>query len=338
MTEPLRWGFLGTGNIARQFAEGLAGAEDSRAVAVGSRRADSASGFSRTHGIERAHASYEALLGDTGVEAVYLSLPNSMHHEWTLKALRAGKHVLCEKPLARTAAESEEMFDAAAKAGRLLVEAFMYRSHPLLHAVTERIDRGAIGQLLLIRASFCYCTTKIEGNIRFDRALAGGALMDVGCYCVDFARLFAGAEPTAIHAAAHKHETGVDDRVAGTISFANGVLASFNCGMTLHADNTASLCGSAGFIEIPVPWKPPARKARFLLKHSQRPLQDGSSQPMAPPVETFEVDAPKPLYALEADDFAASVRHNRPPTITRGESVGNMKILDEIRGQTGLEF
>ena len=336
MTEALRWGILSTGNIARQFAEGLQGAQCSCAHAVASRHLSSAQQFAQTVHIRNAYGSYQELLDDREVEAVYLALPNAMHHEWTIKALNHGKHVLCEKPLARNVIESHEMFDLADRRGLLLVEAFMYRSHPLTQSVRAQIDRGAIGQLRMIRTSFCYCTKNIKNNIRFSTALAGGALMDVGCYCVNFSRYFAGAEPSGVHAVAHLHETGVDDIVAGTLAFDGALVASFTCGMSVHVDNTAYLCGSEGYIEVPMPWKPPVEAARFVLKQAIAPRQDGPGPRTMPSPQTFDVDAGKPLYALEADDFAATVRQGAAPRLTRQDTIGNMKVLDEMRRQIGL--
>src|SRR4029079_14380607 len=160
-------------------------------AAVGSRSVESARNFSIAHSIATAHGTYDALLADPTVDAVYISMPNSLHHEWTIKSLRAGKHVLCEKPFALTASEAKEMFDAAKKAGKVLVEAFMYRSHPLTLAVIDSLRGGEIGELRLIRTSFCYKTSRVEGNVRFDKKLGGGGLMDVGCYCLSLSRLLA---------------------------------------------------------------------------------------------------------------------------------------------------
>ncbi|MFW6032568.1 MAG: Gfo/Idh/MocA family protein, partial [Phycisphaeraceae bacterium] len=243
MTTRLHWGILGTGNIANQFAEGATHARRSKIVAVGSRTQRNASDFAERFEIAHAHGSYEALLADDGVEAVYISLPNSLHHEWTLKALAAGKHVLCEKPFASNEQQAREMFAAAERADRRLVEAFMYRSHPLTRAVIEKVRQGAIGNLKLVRTSFCYRTRHIEDNIRFDPALDGGALMDVGCYCLDFSCLLAGEAPESAEASAHIHPTGVDDYVAGSMKFPSGVLASFCCGMSVQTNNAAIISG-----------------------------------------------------------------------------------------------
>jgi D-xylose 1-dehydrogenase (NADP+, D-xylono-1,5-lactone-forming) len=340
MPDRLRWGILGTGNIARQFADGVSKtARRSVINAVGSRTADTAKGFAQPRQIPAAHASYKALLADPNVDAVYNSLPNNLHHEWTIEALKAGKHVLCEKPFAMTRSEAEQMFDVAAKAGRVLVEAFMYRSHPLTHAVIDSVRGGEIGDVRLIRSSFCYKTSRVDGNVRFDRPLGGGGLMDVGCYCINFSRLFAGEEPSQVTASAHFHERGVDDVVVATMKFPSGIVASFTCGMSVHADNTAYVCGSEGYVEIPVPWKPPAEQAPYTIARSTPPKQDlAAGANPRPPRETRLIDAGKELYALEADDFAAAVLDGKPPVLTRADTLGNMAVLDEMRRQIGLTF
>jgi D-xylose 1-dehydrogenase (NADP+, D-xylono-1,5-lactone-forming) len=344
MNERLRWGILGTGNIARQFADGLLRtrtAGRSRITAVGSRSAESAQAFAQGREIAGVHGSYDALLADPNVDAVYNSLPNSLHHPWTIKTLRAGKHVLCEKPFALTRTEAQEMFDEAARAKRVLVEAFMYRSHPLTHSFIDAVRGGEIGELKMLRTSFCYRTTRIDGNVRFDRKLGGGALMDVGCYCINFSRMLAGEEPSEIHASAHMHERGVDDLVVANLKFPSGVIASFSCGMSVHADNTASVCGTDAFVEIPIPWKPPARGAAYTIARSTPPKMDVAAGPggaQRPPRETRTVDAGKELYALEADDFAAAVLDGKPPALTPADTLGNMAVLDEIRRQIGLTF
>jgi predicted dehydrogenase len=340
MADQLRWGILGTGNIARQFADGvIKSGRRSVITAVGSRSTESAGAFAQPRRIAAAHGSYDALLADPSVDAVYNSLPNSLHHEWTIKALRAGKHVLCEKPFGMTRTEAEDMFAEATKAKKVLVEAFMYRSHPLTHAVIDAIRGGEIGDVKMIRSSFCYRTTRVDGNVRFDRPLGGGGLMDVGCYCINFSRFVAGEEPSEIHASAHMHERGVDDIVVATLKFPSGVCASFTAGMSVHADNTAYVCGTEGFIEIPVPWKPPVNGAVYTVARSTPPKQDlAAGVPPRPPRDTRTVDANKELYALEADDFAAAVLDGKPPALSAADTIGNMAVLDEMRRQIGLEF
>jgi D-xylose 1-dehydrogenase (NADP+, D-xylono-1,5-lactone-forming) len=322
----LAWGILGTGRIAGQFAAGLQASERCRLAAVGSRRVETGREFAARFGIAAVHGSYEALLADEAVEAVYVSLPNGLHHEWTVRALRTGKHVLCEKPLAGNLAQAQEMFATARQSGRVLVEAFMYRSHPLTHAVVQAVREGRIGELRTIRTSFLFATEKVEGNIKFNPALAGGSLMDVGCYCLSYARLFAGAEPKAMLACGHLHASGVDDYAAGALAFPGGVVSSFACGMTVRADNTAHLEGTAGYILVPLPWKPPATEASYTLVD-----KDGGRHPAL-------VSANKHLYALEADDFAATVLEGAPVRVTEADSLGNQRCLDELRRQVGVAF
>ena len=333
----LRWGILGTGNIAAQFAVGVGSAARSRLVAVGSRSADAAAAFATTHGIP-SPSSYEQVLADPAVDAVYVSLPDALHHRWTIAALAAGKHVLCEKPIALDAAQAGEMFDAATKHGRLLVEAFMYRCHPQTVAVRRAVADGAIGQLRLVRASFCYRTTKIAGNVRFDRRLGGGCLMDVGCYCVSLARTLAGAEPTAVSAAARFGPGGVDVGLVGTLAFAGGTLASFTCGMDVQADNTAYVCGTDGYLEVPVPWKPPAVGGSYVIARGAPPKMDGGTPSAAPPRQTVAVPAVGSLYGIEADAFAAAVAGEAEPFVTPADTLGNMAVLDAMRRQIGLAF
>jgi predicted dehydrogenase len=336
----LRWGILSTGNIARQFCAGVKQSLRCELTAVASRSSESAQAFAQQFGIGTALGDYAALLAEPTVDAVYIGLPNHLHHQWTLAALAAGKHVLCEKPLASNATQAQEMFDAASKAGRLLVEAFMYRSHPLTHAVQEAVRSGKIGQLRLIRTSFCFAVKNTQNNVRFSTEMAGGGLMDVGCYCINFSRLLAGQEPTRVSASAHLHPSGVDDLAAGTLGFANGILASFVCGMTAHADNTATLCGSEGFIEIPVPWKPTVRPifvvSRGIPPRMDQPQSTAPAAPVAPPRETITIETDAQLYELEADDFAAAVFDAKLPAVSAADSIGNMRVLDELRRQVGV--
>ncbi|HWE04890.1 MAG TPA: Gfo/Idh/MocA family oxidoreductase [Tepidisphaeraceae bacterium] len=335
MKTTLRWGILGAGNIARQFAGSFATADRGKLIAIGSRRAETARAFAATYSAGDAFGSYEQLIASKDVDAVYVALPNSMHREWTIKALKAGKHVLCEKPIASNSGEALEMFDTANRAGRVLMEAFMYRSHPLTEAVRNAVRSGKIGRVKLIRTSFCFRVWNTTNNIRFDPALAGGALMDIGCYCVNFSRLIAGAEPTGIYAAGQSHASGVDELVAGVMQFPGGVTASFTCGMNAQADNSASICGDEGYIEIPVPWKPPVKNAAWSLAYSIPPKMDQAAGVVAParPKETFAVDAGKALYALESDDFAAAVLDGAPLRVSAEDTLGNMRVIDEMRKQ-----
>jgi len=195
--------------------------------------------------------------------------------------------------------------------------------------------------LKLIRTSFCYRTRKIDGNIRFDRALGGGALMDVGCYCINFSRLLARTEPKAVHAIANFHSSGVDEVTSAVLEFDSGIHASFTCGMSVQADNAAHICGTEGYIEVPWPWKPQPGKGGFTIARSIPPRQEqpDPSKPVAvPPREQITVDVDQDLYALEADDFAATILDGAPARISPGDAIGNMRVLDEVRRQIGLRW
>ncbi|MEK6236408.1 MAG: Gfo/Idh/MocA family oxidoreductase [Planctomycetales bacterium] len=319
MSDPMRWGVMGTGGIAAKFAAEAPENPSGELVAVGSRSAERARDFADQFGIERS-GDYDFLLNDQAVDAVYISLPNSLHHPWTLRALEAGKHVLCEKPIAADADQAVEMFDAAERAGRLLVEAFMYRAHPVIDKTIALVRGGTIGDLKLIRSHFTFNRDADPANVRYQPDLAGGSLMDVGCYCVNLARAIAGSEPTGMQVVAHRHETGVDDYAAGVLDFGGETLCAFTCGMTVESDRTTFIAGSQGHLELDLPW-----------------FSDGSLRIVKPDqTETIVVESRLPAYALEAHRFATAARDEEPPWLTREDSIGNMRVLDALRRQAGL--
>ncbi len=343
---PLRWGILGTGNIARQFVGDVIDGDRHDITAVGSRTQSSADAFAQSFNIPKAHGSYDALLADASVDAIYLSLPNSMHHDWTIRALEAGKHVLCEKPIATSEAEAHAMFDTAERVGRVLVEAFMYRSHPQTLALLQYIEQGIIGELRLVRASFCYHTNRVASNIRFDPSLAGGALMDVGCYAINVARLLAGVEPNTICGSMRMHETGVDDLFVGALGFPNGVQANLTGGMVAQTDNSLWVCGDEGYIRVPVPWKPPrpdmeGNGAHFEWHTMTPPKMDqpeatrhaSTGVAVSGPDGRIDIPGDLPLFRYEADDFAKTVAGEMAPRISRADSVGNMRVIDALRAK-----
>ncbi len=330
----LRLGILGTGNIARQVASSAPHAERVQIAAIGSRDPAAARTFAHTYAPAAHSGTYEEVLDNPSVDAVYVSLPNSLHFEWTIQALAAGKHVLCEKPLTPTMQEAEQLFAAARAANKCLIEAFMYRSHPQTQAVLAAISRGDIGPLRHIRTSFCYLTRKIAGNVRFESDLAGGALLDIGCYCVDLSCLLAGSAPTSVQAVGRIHPAGVDEQVSAVLKFPGQITATFTCGMTLQADNTATISGEEGYIEIPVPWKPPT-PATWILAHSTPPKMDSvnATAGAAPPRQAFTIAEPKPLYALELDDFARAVLGEIAPAMPPEHTLRNLAVIDAIRRQ-----
>lgn len=321
MAEKLRWGILGTGGIASKFAAQLPGSGRGELVAVGSRHEETAIAFANQYG-GAPRSPYIGVLADAKVDAVYVSLPNSLHAEWTIRALEAGKHVLCEKPIAASAAEAEEMFQAAEKAGRKLVEAFMYRAHPAVQRFIAMAREGAIGPLRLIRSNFTFQRSASAADVRYQRALAGGSLMDVGCYCVNFARAITAREPIAWSVYAHLHETGVDEYAAGALRFDDDVFCTFTSGMTTKSDLHTYVAGSEGYMWIDTPW---FTDGTFTIVRGDES-------------ELIALDRATDYYAMEADAFAAYALDGAQPSIAADDSIGNMRVLDALRKAAGLDY
>jgi predicted dehydrogenase len=308
----VKWGIMSTAHINRLFIAGARQAADIEVIAVASRDRDSAERYAAEHGIERAHAGYDALLADPDVEAVYISLPNSMHIEWTERALRAGKHVLCEKPLSRRAADVEGAFDVAQREGRLLMEAFMYRHNPQTHRVTELAAQGAVGRLRMVRAQFSFLAAD-PTNVRLSTALDGGALMDVGCYCVSGARLLAG-EPERVSGEQALGGDGVDVAFAGTMRFADDVLAHFDAGLALADRDELEVVGEQGSLFLDDPWH--CRSPVIELRRD-----DG--------VELIELE-PVDSYMLEAQNMSAAIRGEAELLLGRDDAVGQARTIEAL--------
>ena len=291
----LKWGLVSTAKINDAVLPFM------DVAAVGSRSRERADAYAREKGIARAHGSYEDLLADPEVEAVYISLPNGLHAEWTLRALEAGKHVLCEKPFSRHVHEVERCFDEAERRGLTLSEAFMWRHHPQARRLKELVDAGDIGELRMISAWFSFPLDR-PADPRWDARLDGGALMDVGCYCINAARMLAG-EPHAVVGLATGED--VDARFAGVLRFPSGVLAHFDCGFDLPARHGLEVLGSEGGLRLDDPW------------HGK---EAGLGVPEAKP------------YQLEVEDFEAAVREGRPPLLGREDAVGQARVLGTLLG------
>jgi xylose dehydrogenase (NAD/NADP) len=306
------WGILSTARINRLVLAGARKSDRVDVVAVASRDAGRADAYAREQGIERSYGSYEALLEDSGVEAVYISLPNSLHVEWTVRALEAGKHVLCEKPLTRRAADAERAFEAAERADRMLMEGFMYRHHPQTTRLSALVADGAIGRLQLVRAAFSF-TVKTAENIRLLAELDGGALMDVGCYCVSVSRLLAG-EPEEVHGEQVLGAGGVDVRFAGTLRFAGDVLGQFDCGLDLPFRDELEVVGSEGSLFLDDPW------------HCRSPLielrRDGQA-------ERIEIE-PADSYQLELENLSDAIRGEAEPLLSKADAVGQARTIEEL--------
>jgi xylose dehydrogenase (NAD/NADP) len=309
---PLRWGILSTANITDKL---LDSGTDQEFVAVGSRDGARAEAYAREKGIARAHDSYEALLADPDVDAIYNPLPNSMHVEWSIRALEAGKHVLCEKPLTRHPEDVDRVFDVAQREGRVLAEAFMWRHHPQVARARELMDSGAIGDLRVIRSAFAYH----QGNpddIRLQASLDGGGLMDVGCYCVSGCRTLAGAEPEVVSADyVPGGHGGVDVSLVATLRFPGDVLALFDCGLTYSGGGHLEAVGSDGSLLLTDPWH--ATNAVIEVRRG-----DGSIERIDPGAANS--------YALELADFEAAVRGDSNPLLGRDDALAQARTIAAI--------
>jgi predicted dehydrogenase len=302
---------MSTARINAAVIPGLKDSPESELVAVASRTDERAAEYAREWDIPHAHGSYEALLADPDVDAVYISLPNGPHVEWSIRALEAGKHVLCEKPLTRHPADVERAFDAADRAERLLMEAFMWRHHPQTHRLAELAHGGAIGELRLVRATF---SSPIGAeDVRFDPALAGGALMDVGCYCVSGSRLLAG-EPLEVSARQVLSPSGIDVRLAGTLVFPGDVLAQIDCAFDLPLRQGLEVLGSEGTIHVPTPWGID-EPGMFLDRGGKGKRVD---------VE------PADRYRLQSDNFSRAIRGLEPPLLGREDALGQARTIDGL--------
>jgi D-xylose 1-dehydrogenase (NADP+, D-xylono-1,5-lactone-forming) len=312
VSEPVRFGFLSTARINRRLLEAAAKSERAEVVAVASRDAGRAGAYAVEHGIPRSHGSYEALLEDREIDAVYISLPNSLHVEWSVRALAAGKHVLCEKPLTRSPAEAEGAFNAAERAGRILMEAFMWRHSPQTAKLVQLVEGGVIGELRLVRATFSF---PVDGrrNIRLDPELEGGALMDVGTYGVSAARLL-GGEPERVYGEQVIGDTGVDILFTGLMRFPRGLIAQVDAGMELPRRDGLEAVGTEGSLVIPDPWI-----AQRLVLHLRR--GDSREEIALPPADP---------YRLELDNMCAAITGEAEPLLGREDAIGQARALDAL--------
>jgi D-xylose 1-dehydrogenase (NADP+, D-xylono-1,5-lactone-forming) len=308
----VKWGIVSTADINRKVIPGAHASPKVDLIAVASRDQAHADVYAKRWEIERAYGSYEALLADPEIEAVYISLPNTMHCDWSVKALEAGKHVLCEKPLSRHTDEVEAAFDAAARTSLSLSEAFMYRHNPQTSRAKELVDGGAIGELRLVRSAFSYSLYD-EGNIRLRTDVEGGALMDVGCYTVSGSRLFAG-EPEKVHGEAWFGPSGTDWVFGGTLRFPGDVLALFDCGTAMPERDELEAIGSEGSLFLDDPW------------HCNVPVielrRDGR-------VERIELE-PVDSYRLELENVSDAIRGEGELLLGRDDAVGQARVLEAL--------
>jgi predicted dehydrogenase len=323
MTSVLRWGILSTANIAtHKVIPGIRKAGRCEIVAIASREHDQARAVADRLGIPRAHGSYEALLADKDVDAVYVPLPNHLHADWSIAAARAGKHVLCEKPLALTASDAERMVEAARAAGVHLMEAFMYRHHPSWIAVRELVAAGRIGRLTAVQSWFSYFNDDAT-NIRNIRDFGGGALFDIGCYAVNLSRMLFGAEPMRVAASLRRDPTsGVDVLTSAILEFEAGI-ATFTCSTRAEDDQRVEIYGTTGRISVGIPFNiPPDRPTRVFVTA-------GGDPPVAPATEVLEFPTADP-YTAEAERFAAAILDGGPTPVPPEDAVANLRVIESI--------
>jgi predicted dehydrogenase len=326
----LQWGIMGTGKIAEVFAKGIAGSQTGTLVAVGSRTQESAERFGAQYDVPRRHPSYEALIADPEVQAIYISMPNHIHAEWAIRCAEADKHILCEKPLTVNHAEAVTVIEAIRKHDVFMMEAFMYRCHPQTAKLKELITQQVIGEVRLIQSNFSYNMGPNYENIRMRNDVAGGGIMDVGCYTASMARLIAGSEPEEVVGVAHIGPISrVDERATASLKFPGGIVASLACGTQVSVDSELRIWGSAGHIRVPNPWFPGETGNKILVHKA------GESAPTEVLVEGGSA-----LYAIEADTVARylDARQAPSPCMTWEDSLGNMATLDAWRRAVGLVF
>jgi predicted dehydrogenase len=303
MIERVRWGILGTGDINRKLLRGARLSDAVQVVGVESRDPERAAAYAHEQGIPRSFGSYEAMLEDPGIDAVYISVPNSLHHPWTMTALSAGKHVLCEKPYTRRPDEVTEAFDAADRVGVVLSEAFMWRHTRQTQRLLELLPR--IGQLQTIRATFSFVLEN-PANIRLRADLDGGSLMDVGCYCVSGSRLLAGGEPASVVAYQEVGPSGVDTRFSGLLQFPGGEVAEFTSAFTTDHESLEAI-GTTGSIRLPDPWH--NVRGVFYLNDEEIRLDPGNP------------------YQDELENVSAAIRGEIDPRLGRADALGQARTI-----------
>jgi predicted dehydrogenase/aryl-alcohol dehydrogenase-like predicted oxidoreductase len=331
VVDQLNWGVIAPGGIARAFAGQLPSSRTGRLVAVGSRDAGRAAAFAAEFGAARSYGSYQEVLDDPDVDAVYIATPHPAHAEWVVRAAAAGKHILCEKPLAVTWAHAMAAVEAARRHDVFLMEAFMYRCHPQIRLLADLVRDGVIGEVRQVRASFAFAATLNPTGRLFAPELGGGGILDVGGYPVSAARLVAGAargvpfaDPVGVSGAGHLGETGVDEWAIATLDFGGGLTAHVEAGVRLAADNAIQVYGSEGYLVVGDPWVPTTPGRVVVHRVGEEPRE--------------EVTALTPQYAAEADVVAAHIADRQAPQMSWADSLGNAATLDAWRAAIGLEY
>ncbi|QBD77510.1 oxidoreductase [Ktedonosporobacter rubrisoli] len=337
MVDKLAWGILGTGSIARVFAQGLAGSKTGKLVAVGSRSQAAAERFASQWNVAHLHSSYEALLSDSEVDAVYIALPHTLHAEWAIKAAEAGKHILCEKPIGINHAQAMAVIEAAQRHNVFLMEAYMYRCHPQTRRLVELIRSGAIGQVRVIQATFSFQTGNDLEHRLLNNRLGGGGILDVGGYCTSMASLIAGVAtgqgvvaPSAFEAVGHVGEASrIDEYAIASLAFPGDIVAQLFTGVQVNGENVVSIFGSEGSMLVPNPWTPNRQsgKSAIILR------RNGETE-----AQEIVIDSDLGLYSYEADTVAAHIEERQAPEMSWQDTLNNMRMLDQWRAALGAVY
>lgn len=307
----INWGLLSTAHINHALITPLRASKRNKLLAVGSRRQSSADEYAKEWKIPRACGSYEALINDPEIDVIYNSLPNHLHAEWSIKAMQAGKHVLCEKPFALSLTEADAMISASQETGKVLAEAFMYRHHPQTLKVIEMVDSGQLGKLQAVKGGFTFILTR-ENDIRSKKETGGGSIWDVGCYPISYARAIIKAEPIEVFGWQVLGATGTDVSFFGQIRFPNEIYAQFDSGFKSPSRAQMEVIGSDGTLNIPDPFKPGRREKIYLTR--------------AEKVETIKIPGDE-LYIGEVEDMADAILLDKPPRVSLADSRGNIAVI-----------
>lgn len=326
--DPVSWGVLSTADIGlSKVIPAMRAAEISRVDAIASRSFESAQRAAEDLDIPKAFGSYEDLLADPDIEAVYIPLPNHLHLEWAKAAAAAGKHILCEKPLAMTSDQAREMVGACESAGVLLMEAFMYRLHPMWAKVRELVDSGAIGEVGSIQTVFSYFNDD-PTNIRNIPEVGGGALFDIGCYAINVARMLFGSEPTAVKASIRRDESLGTDVVTSALLDFGGRHATFTCSTQLEPDQRVDIHGDAGRLVVEIPFNIPPDRLTKVIQVA------GGVPPVSPALEIHEVPSAN-QYTIQADAFSRAIRAGAPAPTAPSDAVANIEVIERIFADAG---
>ncbi len=310
-TQTLQWGLLSTARINKALLTPLRISKRNKLLAVASRAQDKAEAYAREKGIKRAYGSYEDLLADPEIDVIYNPLPNHLHAEWTIKAVEAGKHVLCEKPLALSLSEVDAIAAAAEKHGKVVAEAFMYRTHPKTLKAREIVASGKLGRIRFVRGSFTFVMTNPD-DYRWHPEMGGGALWDVGCYPLSYTRSVLEAEPLEVFGWQTTGPSGVDDVFAAQMRFPGEVYAQFDCSVKVPYHTFIEIVGDEGTLNVPNPFNPRARELLYLTRKER--------------TETIVVKGPGP-YVSEVEDMADAILLGKPPRVSLTDSRANVAAI-----------